>query len=158
MSDTSKWLSQNSGSSHPAVAFETIGAMVIGKIVEEPRIVTTNDLNTGKPVDSLVITIEALAGCTARCGKADMREAIGAGDTVSIWVKPGALARAIDTAIKAKNAVGLAEGGTLALQYTGNGERKKAGFNAPKLYAAEYNPPQPTVSVQGLIPPANALT
>ncbi len=35
-------------------------------------------------------------------------------------------------------------GGVLTVTYTGDGERKAAGFNPPKLYAVDYSPPSPT--------------
>lgn len=36
---------------------------------------------------------------------------------------------------------GIEEGGTLTLQYAGEGERSNRAFNPPKLYLANYEPP-----------------
>ena len=36
---------------------------------------------------------------------------------------------------------GIEIGGTLALEYSGEAPKSKSGFNAAKLYTAEYSPP-----------------
>ena len=53
------------------------------------------------------------------------------------------LQEAIKDAVRASGAKLIEEGGTLAIAHTGLGEKKKAAFNAPKLYAARYTPPAP---------------
>ena len=56
-----------------------------------------------------------------------------------IFVK-GQMQKAIQEAVKKAGARGLAEGGELAVQYTGDGEAER-GMNPPKLYRARYAPP-----------------
>lgn len=152
MSDASNWLTHNSGSSNPSVSFPNIGDTVCGRILEEPRLVNGTDLN-GNPSESLVISVEAIAGCTASVGSKQIGYSpIAAGENVSIWVKAGAMARALQAAIVEAKAAGLQEGGMLAVRYSADGEQKKAGFNRPKLYVAQYSPPVPTVGLGSLIP------
>lgn len=146
--DSNDWLRQNSGSSYPAVAFETVGAVIAGKIIETPRVVDSEF--DGKSTQSLVVAVEATEGTTIRSGKADSRVDTAVGDKVSIWIKAGAMATAVQKALSAASATGLQEGGTLAVQYTGDGERKP-GKNPPKLYAAQYKAPVASVSLAGLV-------
>lgn len=52
----------------------------------------------------------------------------------------GQMQKAVTDAIRAAGARGLSEGGVLAIQFTGLGE-KKQGMNPPKLYRARYEAP-----------------
>ena len=61
----------------------------------------------------------------------------------AIYVK-GNMQQAVRDAIKAAGAEKIEEGGTLAVQYTGNGHATTVGFNPPKLYKAQYKPPSVT--------------
>lgn len=140
MSDTTDWLTANSGGTgNPGANFRAIGATVKGTIEGTPRQVTTEF------GDRLVIDLIALEGCTATMGPDDAP--INAGDGVTLWIKPGAMATAIRTAISTADATGLAEGGTLAVQYEKDGERSKPSYNPPKLYRASYAAPVPTVAI-----------
>lgn len=135
----SDWLTNNSGGSgNPGVAFDDIGAKVKGTIAAEPRQVDT------QYGERLVIELIAADGCTATAG--ENRAPITAGDEITLWVKPGAMARAIKEAIDNADAKGLEEGATIAVQYTGDGE-KKPGKNPPKLYKAAYERPKAAVPV-----------
>ena len=49
----------------------------------------------------------------------------------------------IEEAVKKAGAKGLEVGGTLAVKYVKDGEKKNKAFNAPKLYAAKYEAPDP---------------
>lgn len=150
MTDASSWLAQNAGGeSFPSVSFPTIGNLIVGKIVGVPRVVpTTND--KGEREDKLVIDLVAQEGTTAPSGPLHALVPIVTGETYALWVKRGALAGAIQAAITEAGATGLQEGGTLAVQYTGDGERKP-GKNPPKLYAAQYKAPVASVSLSGLV-------
>lgn len=145
MSDQSSWFRHSAGKTYPSVAFETHGAVIVGRIEDEPRVVVTKDDN-GTDVENLVINVVAMQGTNIRAGKAAERQAVTPNDMVSIWLKPGNIARAVFEAIKTAGATGLAEGGTLAIQYYGDGERKP-GKSAPKLYNAQYQAPVATVSL-----------
>lgn len=140
------WLSQNSGGSGgPSAYFGTVGDKVAGVITSTPRTVATEF------GERLVIELKAISGSTAAKGTNGEDGPIEDGDDVTIWVKPGAMASAIRRAINEAGADGLTEGDTLAIAYSGDGEKKKAGWNAPKLYQARYVPAKPTVSVESLV-------
>lgn len=135
----SDWLTNNSGGSgNPGVAFDEIGAKVKGTIVGEPRQVDT------EYGERLVIELVAAEGCTAT--KGPDRDPIAKGDETTLWVKPGAMARALKEALVEAGAPGLEEGATLALAYTADGE-KKPGKNPPKLYKAAYERPKTAVAI-----------
>lgn len=146
MTDTTNWLSQNSGGNGgPGVYFGSIGDKVVGRIEGTPRTVTTEF------GERLVIELVADDGCTASKGTNGEDGQIAAGDQVTVWLKPGAMAAAVRKAVQEAGANGLAEGDTLAIGYSGDGEKKKAGWNAPKLYQARYTPAKPSVSVDQLV-------
>jgi hypothetical protein len=68
---------------------------------------------------------------------------------------------AVSTAVR-KSRAKLETGGVLTVTYTGDGERKSAAFNPPKLYAAEYAPPS-VATVDDVLgtapnPPAEPVT
>jgi len=136
----SDWLTQNSGGNgNPGVAFDQIGATIVGTIAGEPREVDTEYGSR--------LAIELVATDKANCTAGEGREAVKAGDEVTLWLKPGAMARAVRDALAEASAPGLAEGGTLAVSYSADGERTKPGFNPPKLYTAQYVAPTPAVAV-----------
>jgi hypothetical protein len=145
MSEQSSWFKKSAGKSYPSVAFEQIGAVVVGHIIDEPRIVLTKD-DDGNEVENLLVNVTASQGTNIRAGKAAERQAVTVGDQVSVWLKPGQIARAVAEALTTAKADGLAEGGTLAIQYYADGERKP-GKSAPKLYNAEYKAPVVTVGL-----------
>jgi hypothetical protein len=140
------WLSQNSGGNGgPGVYFGTIGDKVVGVITATPRQV---DTEFG---ERLVIELRATSESTATKGTSGEDGDIQDGDEVTVWVKPGAMAAAIRKAIVDAGATGLTEGDTLAVAYSGDGEKKKAGWNAPKLYVARYTTAKPAVSLDSLV-------
>ena len=145
MSDQSSWFKHSAGKTYPSVAFEQHGAVIVGQITDEPRVVTTKD-DFGNDVDNLVINVVARAGTNIRAGKVAERQAVTPNDVVSIWLKPGNIARAVFEAIKTAGATGLAEGGTIAVQYYAEG-KAQPGLSAPKLYNAQYQPPVATVAL-----------
>lgn len=59
--------------------------------------------------------------------------------------------KAVVDAVKAAGAKTLEVGGTLALAYTGDGERTNRAFNPPKLYQAAYKPPVAGVDLGDLL-------
>lgn len=126
MTDTADFLNENAGDFNPAFKFATPGDTIKGTIVGAPRIVDGEDLN-GRPQKSLVVDIEADDG------------------TWAVWLPSGkGVTRAVAKAAKEAGAAGVAEGGTLAIRYTGDGEPSKPGFNPPKLFEARYTPPAPS--------------
>ena len=55
----------------------------------------------------------------------------------------GQMLDAVRQAIRKAKHNGSLVGGVLAVKYEGNGEPPRAGFNAPKLYRAQYTAPDP---------------
>jgi ApbE superfamily uncharacterized protein (UPF0280 family) len=147
MSDATNWLKDNSGGGDggPGVYFDTPGDKVVGVIVGTPRKV---DTEFG---ERLVVELTATGESTASKGTRGADGVIADGDSVTVWCKPGAMASAIARACNEAGVQGLSEGDTLALAYSGDGEQKKAGWNAPKLYVARYTIAKPAVSVDSLV-------
>lgn len=68
-----------------------------------------------------------------------------------VFVK-GQMLTALKDALRVAGAKSPEVGGTLAIQYKEDGEQKRAGFNAPKIYVAKYKAPEASsVSVDELI-------
>lgn len=144
MSNADRWLQENGGEVHPACAFEAIGQVIVGRVIDTPRIIeTTMD---GRTTENYVVAVEVLTGTSIPAGKAGERRAAQVGEKVSIWIKPGNMAAALRTAVSRAGANGVAIGGTLAVKYAGDGERSP-GKSPPKLYSAKYEAPAVSVPV-----------
>lgn len=124
MSDVQTWLDRTNYDRNKSFRFAEVGDKIRGEIVAPPRIVTTDDLNGGTS-DKLVVDIKAEAD----------------GETYAVWVKQGAMGKAVAAAVKEAGASQLLEGGTLGLAFTSLGTPSKPGFSPPKLYTASYKPP-----------------
>lgn len=146
MSDTGDWLRQNAGGSgYPAMKFRNVGDYVAGRIASTPSIVSGKNFD-GEDEDSLVIDIE-VTQANGVCGPADAERDAASAEFITVWIKAGAQAKAVRDAISQAGTTGLQEGGTFAITHHELGEQKKAGWNRPKLYRAEYKAPVPTVPV-----------
>ena len=140
MSEAMDFLNANSGGSgNPGVYFGQLGDKVVGTIAEPPRQVETQF------GDRLVIELVANDGSTASKGKKGGDGTIAAGDEVTLWLKPGAMAAAVRDAIGKAEASGLSEGGTLAVQFSDTRDTGKA--EPVKLYTAQYKAPVAAVPV-----------
>lgn len=121
--------------------FEKIGAKVSGVIARKPELRQQRDIKNGTPLTwddgSPRQQIVVILKTDERAGEDDNGER-------SLWIKiPSAMQKSIQEAVKKAGATGLQAGGKLAVKYVKDGEKKKAGFNAPKLYAALYEAPDP---------------
>lgn len=128
------------GSGPPSFKFENIGDTVKGVITALATSQVTDftsgepkHYNDGNPIMQIVITLR----------QADDEE-------VRIFCKPSAKV-AIREAVQKAGADGLAEGGRLALQYSGNEPASKPGLNPKKLFTAEYQAPVASVSATDLL-------
>jgi len=139
------WLQQNAGNgdSNPGVYFGTVGTKLVGQIVALPRQVST------QYGDRLVVEMCADEGTTAHKGPEGADGPIGAGELVTLWIKPGAMASAVADAVRAVNAAGLAEGDTLAVAYSGQQDTGKP--SKLKLYQARYTPAKTAVDIDNLV-------
>ena len=129
-----EWIDNNSGGgdSNPGVAFDDIGAKIVGVINTAPAIV---DTQYGERM-----VMDLIADKASECTAGPDRNVVNAGDVVTLWIKPGAMTRAIKEALVNAGAGDPEVGGIIAVKYTGDGE-KKPGRNAPKLYKATYQKP-----------------
>jgi hypothetical protein len=146
------WLQENSGAAYPAVAFDQIGATIVGRVIEKPRVVKGEKLDGSGEEESLVIAVEVLPNTAIMAGKKDDRVPASVGEIVSIWVKPfGNLTAMLVQALSAYRHDEPAVGAILAIRYTHDGEQTKRGMNPPKQYFVEYRAPQPIAQGQSLI-------
>lgn len=142
MTSTSEWLSANSSNDRtPAISFNQVGAKIVGRIISTPR---TVDTEFGS---RLVVELEVHDGSTVVAAG----EPVNVGDIVSLWIKPGAMATAVASAIKDAGGAGLGEGDVIAVQYSGDGVASKPGWNPPKQFRARLQPARQTVPVDDLI-------
>lgn len=120
-----------------AVSFPNIGDAVRGTLLGAPRVAQQTDIKdnspkffpSGSPMLQLLITLQT-----------DLRDGEDDDGVRTLYAKANML-KAIRDAVVAAGAKGLAAGGELAVQYTGDGEAAQKGFNKPKMYAAAYRPP-----------------
>lgn len=126
------------GGGAPAAKFPDIGTTIEGRILDT-EVTQQTDLdgnpkvweNNGKPMMQAVVTLQT-----------DLRDPeIGDDDGIRRLFVKGQMQTAVRDAVKAAGARELKHGGTLKVQYHADGERKKAGYNAPKLYRAKYTAP-----------------
>lgn len=122
--------------------FEAAGDAIKG-IVEAADVTQQTDLTTGvpktwdngDPMMQLVVTIQT-----------DLDDGDDDDGKRKLYLK-GSKADsslgAVKAAIREAGAKGIEIGGELVVQYTGDGEPTKRGFNPPKLYRAKYTPPAP---------------
>lgn len=121
--------------------FEKVGALVKGTIVGKPDVRQQRDIKDGKPLtwddgsprQQVVVILQT-----------DAKDDADDDGRRALFVKiPSNLQKAIAKAVKDAGAAGLASGGKLAVKYTKDGEQKTKGFNAPKVYVAKYEAPDP---------------
>jgi hypothetical protein len=117
--------------------FETVGTTVSGSICRPPEVQQQREIDSGKPKywddgkprQQIVVHLQT----TARDPAVEDDDGIRA-----LYVR-GNMLRAVREAVR-KAGAKLEVGGVLTVTYTGDGERKAAGFNPPKLYTAAYVP------------------
>lgn len=118
------------------------GTIVASEVTQQTKMGTGEPLtwDDGKPRMQAVVTIQT-----------DERDPANPEDDGQrrLFVK-GDMQRAVREAVKASGAKSFEIGGTLAVQYVGDGQAK-SGLNAPKLYRAEYAPPSPTAATNDLL-------
>ncbi|MEO6627899.1 MAG: hypothetical protein ABIP03_04955 [Aquihabitans sp.] len=124
--------------------FETPGDKITGKVVSaevaQQTDISDNTPKTwdnGDPMMQLIVTLQT-----------DLDEGDDDDGKRRLYLKGSknkatSSLGAVKAAIKNAGAPGIAEGGTLSMAYTGDGEVTKRGFNAPKEYAAKYTAPAP---------------
>lgn len=132
----------------PSAKFDAVGKVVKGTItsaeVGQQRDFTTGlpkSWDDGKPMMQLVITLQT----DERDPEVEDDEGIR-----RLFARANML-NAVREAVR-KTGGKLEVGGKLAVKYTGDGEAKTRGHNAPKLYSAQYEAPTASaVSVDDLL-------
>lgn len=135
MTDVNDFLMGGGGA--PSAKFPTIGTLHKGTITEtavsqqtslegDPKV-----WPDGNPMMQAVITIQT----DERDMDIDDDEGLR-----RLFVK-GQMQAAVREAVRASGASKLEIGGTLAVIYDSDGERKSPGHNPPKIYRAQYVPP-----------------
>jgi hypothetical protein len=111
----------------PALKFVKVGDTHTGVVTEVTKLQDKDPAGNVKTYDNgdprwvFVFTLETQIGAS------------------NIWVR-GQMVKAIREAAE-KAGVSTLVGSTLSVRYTGDGEKKSAAFNAPKLYAAKVDAP-----------------
>lgn len=137
------------GGGTTSAKFKTIGTIVKGFIIAEPKSQQQRDLDTGEvrtfsngdPMWQIVVTLATEERDPSNPEDDGVR---------SLYVK-GQMFNAVRDAVRASGAKGLAVDGFLAVQFASEGEPKKKGFNPPKLFRAAYTPPAPKNNANDLL-------
>jgi hypothetical protein len=114
---------------------DTVKGRITSLDMQQQRDIKTNEpkfWNDGKPMMQLRIVLDT--------GLAEGPEDDG---LRAIYVR-GQMQQSVREAIKAAGATTIEEGGTLGVQYTGDGTPTNPAFDGPKLYRAQYQPPVAT--------------
>lgn len=134
------------GDAGNSFSFETIGATVTGQILDLVEQQQT-DLQTGEPKTFSNGQPMMMYRVDLQTTERDPQNPMDDGKR-SVYLKgsraaesQSSLAAVLAAVKQATGSTNLATGATLTLQYIGNGIPKQRGFNAPKLYAAQYVPP-----------------
>lgn len=121
----------------PSAKFPTIGTTVKGTVVSS-TVAQQTDYTSGKPkfyddgnpMMQVVVTLQT----------AERDPAVENDDGLRKVYVRGQMTKAVSDALRTAGAK-LANGGTLAVQYTGDKPAEKAGLNPAKQYRAQYQPP-----------------
>jgi hypothetical protein len=135
--------------------FETIGTTVSGTICRKPEVQQQREIDTGKPKfwddgkprQQIVIHLQT----TIRDPQVEDDDGVRA-----LYIR-GFMLKAVREAVR-KAGAKLEVGGELSVTYVGDGERKAAGFNPPKLYEAKYVPVAQAAVADALGEPATTAT
>lgn len=132
----------NGGGGAKAAKFADVGTIAKGEVtaveISQQRSVEDGSLlewKDGNPRMQLVVTIQT-------------DESDGADDDGLRRLfakKPGNMLTAISDAVKAAEQTAVEVGGTLAVQFTGEGERTNPAYSPPKLFKAQYKAPAKAV-------------
>jgi hypothetical protein len=126
--------STSGGPKLPALKFVKVGDTHTGVVTEVTKLQDKDPAGNVKTYDNgdprwvFVFTLDTPTGAS------------------NLWVR-GQMVKAIREAAE-KASVKTLVGSTLSVRYTGDGEKKSAAFNAPKLYAAKVEPAKNDASAE----------
>ena len=134
------------GDAGNSFSFDRIGAQVTGTVLDLVEQQQT-DLQTGEPKTFTNGQPMMMYRVDLQTQERDPNNPMDDGRR-SIYLKgsrapetQSSLAAVLAAIKQATGTANIATGGTLTVQYVGDGQAKQRGFNAPKLYAASYQPP-----------------
>lgn len=145
------------GNGAKAFPFENMGDTVTGRIVEMKKQQQT-DLDSGEPLFWKNGDPKMMLRITLATNDQDSEDDEGlrsvylrGGNPTAVKGKGTSSLVAVKDAVKKSGSEsGIEVGGTLTLQYSGEGEKTNRAFNAPKLYVASYKPPSYAVDIDEL--------
>ena len=134
------------GNAGNSFAFDTVGDTVTGTVLDMAEVQQT-DMDTGLPATWDNGQPKMMYRVDLQTQARDPNDPADDGKR-SVYLrgsrKPesqSSLAAVLTAVRQATGTANLATGGILALRYVGDGQPTRRGFNAPKLYAAQYTPP-----------------
>lgn len=125
------------GSGGKTAKFPEIGAKVVGTVLSADTSQQTDIdgvpkfWDDGKPMMQVVVQLQT-----------DNREDDEDDGVRKLYVK-GNMHKAVQEVVRVHR--GLAVGGKLAVAYYADGEQKRKGYSAPKLFKAQYTPPATSI-------------
>lgn len=145
------------GSGAKAFDFGEIGARVKGVIVAMQKRQQT-DMQTGEPAFWKNGDPKYMLQVTLQTDLQDDDNDEGArsvflrgGNYVAVKGKGQSSLNAVKDAVRQSgSANGIEPGGTLMLEFSGEGKKSASGFNPPKLYVATYEPPSYGVDINDM--------
>lgn len=145
------------GSGAKAFPFEAIGDSVTGIIVDA-KIRQQTDMETGEPqfwrdgAPKNMIVVSLQTELQDDEGDDGVRTLFlrGGNYTVAKGEGSASLVAVRDAAKRATGKANIESGATLTLTHSGLGQAAQRGFNAPKLYTAEYATPTANVALDDL--------
>ncbi|GAB7039726.1 MULTISPECIES: hypothetical protein [Catenuloplanes] len=124
----------------PSAKFPVVGTMLHGTVVEEPTTQQQTNFRTkakefwpdGQPKMQVLVVLQT--------SERDPEVQDDDGKR-TLFIKGKELTNAIRDAVRTAGAKGIHRGGTLTVQYVGDGQPAPGLDDGPKLYAARYEPP-----------------
>ena len=134
------------GDAGNSFSFDYIGAQVTGTVLDLVEQQQT-DMQTGEPKTFTNGQPMMMYRVDLQTQERDPNNPMDDGRR-SVYLKgsrapetQSSLAAVLAAVKQATGTANIATGGTLTVQYVGDGQPKQRGFSAPKLYAASYQPP-----------------
>lgn len=142
------------GNGAKAFPFDNMGDTVTGRIVEMKKIQQT-DMESGDPQywkngdPKMMLRITLATDSQDSDDDEGMRSVyLRGGNPTAVKGKGTSSLVAVKDAVKKSGSTnGIEVGGTLTVQYSGEGEKTNRAYNAPKLYVASYKPPSYAVDI-----------
>lgn len=145
------------GNGAKAFPFDAMGDTVTGRIVEMKKQQQT-DMETGDPQfwkngdPKMMLRITLATDYQISADDEGLRSIyLRGGNPTAVKGKGTSSLVAVQDAVKkGSDGKGIEVGGTLTLQYSGEGEKTNRAYNPPKLYVASYKPPSLAIDIDDM--------